>query len=173
MTTHGSEDARPSEGSDPSGAVSVTIDASYRVSDVRVVDRPEARTPDGLAQAVAGAYEAAMAARLERLRALRPPRPAGERPVPVATLLTVRRPTAEDLTRHRIRKESPTLPQHGDPGEVTGVSRNDCVHVTLPPAQPRGTVTADPGWLANAQTANIASALVEAFTDAYRQRDHA
>ena len=162
----------PTEGTDPTGALTVTIDPTNRVVDARVEEATAVRTPEGLAEAFAAAYATAVAARLRQRRGSRAPRPEGHRPVAVATRPVFRRPTPEQLERHRVRQESATRTRRGHPGEVEGVSGNDCVHVTLAPAQPTGTVTADRGWLANARTTNIASALVEAFTDAYDKRDH-
>lgn len=173
MTSDQSDRGQPTEGRDPSGAVSVTLDPAFRVIDVRISERPESRDPDELSRAFSTAYAVAMNTHIERARGDEPPPASGARPVALAPVLTLRPPTAADLERHSIREESFTTTRRGNPGEVTGVSRNDCVHVTLPPAQPRGTITTDPGWLAHAQTANIASALVEAFADAYRQRDNA
>jgi hypothetical protein len=162
---------RPTEGTDRTGVLTVTIDPTNRVVGAQVSEGPDVRTPEGLALAFEAAYAAAVAARLQR-REAREPRPESQRPVAVATRPVFHRPTPEQLNRHRIRHESASRPRRGRPGQVEGVSGNDCVHVTLAPAQPTGTVMADRGWLANAQTVNIASALVEAFTDAYDKRDH-
>ena len=160
----------PADGTDPSGAVTVTIDPTNRVTAVRLSNDERIRTSAGLAEAFESAYSAALANRLKRSRAARPPRPA-TRPRAVATRPVFRRPTPEQLQRHRIRTETPRTAARSSPGQVVGVSANDCVQVTLAPAQSSGTVVADPGWLANASPSNIASAITEAFHAAYVERD--
>lgn len=161
----------PADGTDPSGAVTVTIDPTNRVTAVRVSEAEKIRTPAGLAEAFDEAYSAALAHRLASSRPARTPR-STSRPRAVATRPVFRRPTAEQLQRHRIRNETPRTTQRSSPGQVVGISANDCVQVTLAPAQTSGTVAADPGWLANAGPSNIASAITEAFNAAYAERDN-
>ncbi|MBA3781479.1 MAG: hypothetical protein H0X12_06440 [Nocardioides sp.] len=165
-----SANVEPAEGADPTGAITVTIGATRRVSAVRVSENATIRTPDGLAQTLAEAYSAALTAQLEASRRERPRRDPGQRPKPVATLPTFQRPTREQLSRHRIREESRNIPR-ATPGDAVGISSNECVTVTLIPAQPVGPVTADAGWLANASLDNLASAITEAFQNAYTERD--
>ena len=160
---------RPTQGAAPSGALTVSIDAGYRVVSVNVFKNDEVRRPESLDRSFRAAYTAAVSARL----AGRPERPVRTvRPTPVRPRVTFTRPTPEMLQRHRIRTESPRTRLPGTPGEVTGVSNNDCVSVTLDPAQPIGRIVADPGWLANAGLSSIASAITEAFQHAYDRRDH-
>jgi hypothetical protein len=160
---------RSSQGAAPSGALTVSIDDAYRVVGVNVFQHDEIRRPESLDLSFRAAYTAAVRARV----AERPERPVrAVRPTAVGARLTFTRPTPEMLQRHRIRTESPRTRAPGAPGEVTGASDNDCVHVTLDPAQPIGRIVADPGWLANARLSSIASSITEAFQHAYDRRDH-
>lgn len=152
-------------------AATVTIDEAYRVVAVRLVEDEKIRSPEGLAETFAAAYTAALRAHLESMRRDRPLSTPGTRPRAVATLLTFERPTTEQLSRHRIREESRDLPR-ARTGDATGISTNDCVRVTLAPAQPIGPVDADRGWLAHAHLPNIAKAITEAFQAAYTEREN-
>ena len=160
----------PAEGVDGSGAVTVRIDGAHRVTAVRVSESANIRTPDALARTFAEAYSAALAAQLASARPDRPKREPGQRPKPVATLPTFQRPTREQLSRHRIREESRQTAR-AMTGDAVGVSSNECVQVSLAPAQPVGAVSADPGWLANASLDNLSRAVTEAFQNAYSVRD--
>lgn len=158
------------DGVDPSGALTVTIDATHRVVSVRVSESVNVRTPDALARTFAEAYSAALTAQHANARQDRPGREPGQRPKPIATLPTFQRPTREQLTRHRIREESRHAPR-ASAAPAIGISSNECVEVSLAPAQPVGALTADPGWLANAALDNLARAITEAHENAYAVRD--
>jgi len=163
----------PSEGNDPDNALTVVIDPTLRVTAVHVHLVDKVRQPSALADAVKAAYAAAMAARLPKResteRSSRAPRSvASAAPVTIVPGQV----RAEMLDRHRIRRESKLVAAAPFGfGEATGISGNECVTVTLPPASSSGAVSADPGWLQNASAANLAKAVAEAFTDAYQRRD--
>ena len=171
-TTDRPEPANPlgppvAEAIDPTGSVTVAIDADNRLVGV-VVNRVDGiRTPADLTTAVSTAhriavvdgYVAALAGLADGCtaggafdgpQARAPPRAAqparGARPV--------------------ARRWAPG--RHV--GIVTGASDNDCVSVELVVAQPVGVVGAEPGWLANAAANHIAAAVVQAFRRAYQER---
>lgn len=163
----------PATGLDEAGRVSVTVDPTDRVTEVRILaDAPELRQPEGLRDAV---DQAARAARLARIDALRPPRVRGRaRPQaaraedqPVVAVQnrmgTGWAPDPASLVRHHYDTE--------DLGPATGVSDNDCVTVTVGIASSSGVVTADPGWLANARVSAVEQAITQAYDEAYRKRD--
>lgn len=55
--------------------------------------------------------------------------------------------------------------------QALGRSRNDCVHVRLDPASSRGRIVfVDQGWLSQSTASTLASAITEAFQDAYDKR---
>ena len=158
----------PSTGQDPAGAVTVTVDAVLRVVAVDVHRADAVRDPAALRETIDAAYGAAVAARLPRAEAVTRTGP----PVARGLRLDVRRPTAEQLAAHRLRRQGAAEEPRGPrTTAATGVSDNDCLTVTLPPAGPRGLVDADPGWLAQAPASKIRAALVQAFAAAYTERD--
>lgn len=158
----------PSTGQDPAGAVTVTVDALLRVVDVHVHRADAVRDPAVLRGTIDAAYGAAVAARFPAAEPVTRTRP----PVARGLRLDVRRPTAEQLAAHRLRRqgaaEEPRVPRTT---VASGVSDNGCLTVALPPAGPRGRVDADPGWLAQAPAGRIRAALVQAFAAAYTERD--
>lgn len=160
----------PTEGTDRTGALTVTIDPTLRVVGTEALHIDGLRTPAELGAAVASAYRAAITARLRRDA---PDQPRGARPVPVATPVRPDIRKDELLNRHYIFEATREQRRARRPasGVVTGRSRNDCVWVTLSPASAMGTVDADPGWLAQTTGSLLASALTEAFEDAYSERD--
>ncbi len=79
--------------------------------------------------------------------------------------------TGSGYVSTRTLSPHPTTQQEFGP--TPGVSDNDCVRVTLDIASSHGVVDADAEWLANAAATNIASAVTQAYTDAYGKRDEA
>lgn len=160
-------------------AIVVTLDASRRVSGVTINGLPDdLRTPDGLSAALWQAYLRAVTARSDGRRdtpgagdASHTPRPAGARPVAVAT-----------RTPPRARSEAFG---HVDPAELTefwrtatpepappgrrgvGASANGCVRVRLHSSDHFADLDLDPGWLRGARAGSVAAAVLEAFEDAY------
>lgn len=148
-------------GTTADGTLSVTVDGSQRVVGVEVHAIEPVRSASALDDAVAAAYRAALV---------------GDDPAP-ATLPVARRvrrisaaPRADLLERHQIRyQDTGRRPQ--PPSAVTGTSVNGCVSVGLGPSGPRGSVTADAGWLAQTSATRLSTAVAEAFHDAYARRD--
>ena len=155
------------EATDPTGSVTVAIDADNRLVGV-VVNRVDGiRTPDELTTAVSTAHRIAV---VEGYVATTPAARTGARPVARSAFLRpVFRP--EMLNRHEVRAASRAEGRRArQVGTVTGTSDNDCVWVELVVAQPVGVVGAEPGWLANAAANHIAAAVVQAFRKAYQER---
>lgn len=154
-------------GEDPSGAITVHVDEKGLVREVRLGTLPdELREADrltlafgqALTRAHANAYPPAPPpAGAEVVRARRPQRP--ER----ASI----RPLVEEALR---RGHQPVATGRRPIGGETGVSRNDCVSVTLDRTGPSGAPTFDQGWLRQAIEKNVAAAITEAFTAAYEKR---
>ena len=140
--------------------VTVSVDGSHRVVGVRVHSVEPVRTTSALADAVAAAYRTALA---------------GDDPPP-RTMPVARRirrisaaPRPELLERHQVRYRQP-VPARSN-ASATGYSANGCVLVDLAPSGPRGTVSADAGWLAQTTADRLAAAVTEAYHDAYARRD--
>ncbi|GAB3256759.1 hypothetical protein [Nocardioides dilutus] len=160
----------PSTGAAPDGSVRVTIDPLLRVVAVQVHVADGLRTDASLNQALAGAYRNALATRVTPSPDALPPDalPGAPRPVARRVRRVSARATPERLERHQVRHQPRSSARLSRP--VTGRSDNDCVTVTLAPANPRGVVTADPGWLAQTTAPRLSGALTEAFLDAYSRR---
>lgn len=166
---------KPATGSDQSGAVTVTVDPTNRVTSVVVSGLDdELREPAGLDRRVRQAAAVARARRLEDsrpadLRAERDTPPVPRRPSPtrhrIANLMrSGRQPELPDFAEVRRLRLSPVA-------ATTGISRNTCVTVLLGPGSSDGDVSADPGWLATASIGQISNAVTQAFDDAYGKRD--
>ncbi|KRC52902.1 MULTISPECIES: hypothetical protein [unclassified Nocardioides] len=158
-------------GDEPTGAVTVTVDATDRVRQVEVRERDSVHDPAALAAAVEHAYRAAVMDRLEALypdRGLDPDRRIagldGHPPI-----RTVENRQGQHVARPRAPRSTALLERRFSPTE--GISANECVTVTLALASSWGPVVADPGWLANARPSNVGDAITQAFADAYRKRD--
>lgn len=158
-------------GDEPTGAVTVTVDATDRVSHVEVRERDSIHDPAGLAAAVEHAYRAAVMNRLAARypdRGLDPDRQvAGLHGHP--PIRTVENRQGVHVAQPRAPRATSLLERRFSPTE--GISANECVTVTLGLASSWGPVAADPGWLANARPTNIGDAVTQAFADAYRKRD--
>ena len=150
-------------------SVQVTLDPPRRVAHVQVLRTEAVGTPEALDAAVTAAYRAALAAQ----RRTPDGRSRRERPVALATPVTLPPRTPGSYDRHRVREASKAerASRRGTPGEVSGRSTNDCVTVTLGPASAAGRVGADPGWLRTATSSAISRAVTEAFAAAYAERD--
>ncbi len=156
-------------GSDPSGSVSVAVDAGGRVEDVRVSFGEESlRREQAFVEAFDRAWAAARAAAL-------PPAP----PAPEGQPLRARRLTRPERVPLRTLVEPHVgrayRPPVGTAGTVIeggeqGTSDNDCVHVVLD-AGPGGRLTLDQGWLSNATGTQVGHAVRQAFAAAYRTRE--
>ncbi len=154
-------------GEDPTGSVSVRVDADGLVRDVTLRPLPEelrdaARLTlafdQALTRAHANAYPPAPPPDgAEVVRARRPQRP--DR-VPLRTLV-------EEAMR---RGHQPVASGRRPIGGERGVSRNDCVSVELDRTGPSGAPSFDQGWLRQAPEKNIAAAILEAFAAAYETR---
>lgn len=163
----------PASGLDDTGAVSVTIDATNRVTGVTVNPLAEPlRDPTALATAVSRAHLAAITSKLpdrtsspaaRRPRRARAPQPAAW--VPLDNILESGRPFDGDAHLHAPPGLAEPLERH------VGHSRNECVTVVLDLGSPTGTPEIDGGWLRQAAHVNVSTALTQAFLDAYRERD--
>jgi hypothetical protein len=151
-------------GTSVDGALTVTVDPLLRVVAVQVHTVDELRTDKALDTALSGAYRNALAARVTP----RDPSPGAARPVARKVRRVSARATPARLTRHEVRRRPQPPALRARP--VTGSSDNQCVTVTLAPAAPRGSVTADPGWLAQTTATRLSGALTEAFLDAHSRR---
>ncbi|PUA83038.1 hypothetical protein [Nocardioides currus] len=162
----------PATGQDPTGRVQVTVDPSNRVTNVQVATLDDGlRSPGALAIAVRDAFDDAS---VQRHLAGRAGRPASTAPRTVEVpVRPTRRPQMDpnpnrqpnlDLLRDRGHTPDLTI-------SAVGISRNECVQVTLLPASSAGEVeVVEPGWLANASTGQVSNALTEAFEAAYENR---
>lgn len=161
----------PSSDVGPSVAdsIQVDVDGDGRVVGVRIAALPEAlRVPLRLAAAFRAALAHALAAALPaatgvrdadgKVRATRVTSP-GHRPFRQLVEEALARPPAG----------GPVDPGPL-PGHERGVSDNDCVTVVLDVSGPGGDLLADAGWLSQATSANVAAAITQAFTAAYRER---
>ena len=163
----------PATGLDQSGRVSVTVDPTDRVIDVRIVsDAPEIRQPEGLRVAV---DQAARAARLARVDALRPARARGrERPQAARTkeqpVVAVQRLDGP-AGRRTPPAWSRTTTTRRTWARRRGSPTTTASPVTVGIASSSGVVTADAGWLANARVSAVEQAITQAYEQAYRKRD--
>jgi hypothetical protein len=149
----------------------VDVDRTHRVVGVRI-----ARLPDELRESAAldRAFREALARGLAEER---PPAPleldAAGRPVVRRVQLPARRPLRELVAE--AARGGHTMPPRGSeplPGGERGVSDNDCLEVVLDAAGQGGSLTAEPGWLRQATAPNVATAITQAFTAAYQERDN-
>ena len=152
-----------------SDAIRVDLDREGRVRTVQVTALPDAlRDGDTLARAFRAAMAQALAADL-------PPAPlaldASGRPRAARVTLPERRPlrdlVREAMDRQPVASSGTAVRSFG--GEQ-GASDNGCVTVVLDPAGPGGDLTFDAGWLRQATPTNLAAAITQAFTAAYRER---
>jgi hypothetical protein len=156
-------------------AVVVTLDASRQVSGISIAALPdELRTPAGLTAALRRAYLDAVGVRLdERLGA--GARPRGEKPV--ARTARTPAPATSGSYGHVPHEElvefwKREVPPAGLPlGREVGVSSNRCVQVRLHTTDHFADIDLDPGWLRSARVSAVAAAVLEAFQDAYMQRN--
>lgn len=161
---------QPTEASDPAGAVTATVDPTLRVLRVQVNRLEAVRTPAALTEAFEAAYRAALSRRVRRSED-RSGSSSAARPVARRIRRISPAPTPELLDRHETRYRDRGLAPARRRGEVVGTSRNECVSVTLPAANPRGLLDVDPGWLAVTTRSRLSGAITEAFADAYARRD--
>lgn len=165
---------RPVSAEDRESTIRATVDPTGRVLDVAVLAASRVQTPDDLRSALDDALRAARAALANGGRAPAPRDPHRELP------------TAQGPGRREIqsianwmgtgwRPDPASLRVHAfetrDLSPTQGISDNQCVTVTLDIASTQGAIDVDPGWLRQAEPANIGRALTQAFTDAYRKRD--
>ncbi|MBJ7359406.1 hypothetical protein [Nocardioides sp.] len=157
-------------------AVDVTLDANRQIAGVVIRALPdELRSPDGLKAALHRAYLDAVGARLdERLGSTG--RSRGERPVARADRTPA--PPRSERYGHVPHDElvefwkRPTALEPRDPGaRDTGSSSNGCVHLTLHTTDHFADIDVDPGWLRTANVSSVATAVLEAFADAYTTRN--
>jgi len=152
-----------------SDSIHVELDDEGRVTDVRIATLPDGlRRPDLLAAAFREAVARTLAAALPtapevrdasgRVRAARVTRPQ-HRPFRQLVEAALDRPPAGGAA-----------PGGRLPGHERGVSDNDCVTVVLDVSGPGGDLLVDAGWLRQARPANVAAAITQAFTAAYRER---
>jgi hypothetical protein len=146
-------------------AMRVTVDRQLRVRRVVVADVDQLRTEGSVRRAFDDAYRAALVEQLDIQ-----PVPRRDRPVARRVRRVAPTPTPERLDRHQTRYREAFRPRTRRAGEVTGTSVNGCLSVTVPPAQPRGVIDADPGWLAVTTRSRLGAAITEAFADAYSRR---
>jgi hypothetical protein len=162
-------DDSPAAGTDPDGAVTLTLDPTLRILRAEVGRIDLVRTEDALNSALTSAYAVALSGRAAHADPADTPH--GEPPQPRRLRLEVRRPTPEMLARHQVRERANARPRPRFPREERGTSANGCLAVTLPVASPRGPVEVDHGWLQLANSAQLGAALTEAYNDAYSRRD--
>ena len=168
--------AMPTPTTTSTTAVVVNLDASRQVSGISITALPEdLRTPAGLTAALRRAYLDAVGARLdERLGSgTRPPRreargarraharPAG--PTPTATSRT------SELVEFWKRDVAVAVPANRARGR--GSPPTECVRVRLHTTDHFADIDLDPGWLQSARVSSVAAAVLEAFQDAYTQRN--
>jgi hypothetical protein len=171
----------PASGQDSSGAVTVTVDPTNRITDVAVRGRADhLRTPELLAGAVDEAAGAARAARLHASRAgsdaepTKPTKPAGR---PVARPLALGVQPVENFQKTgttpsgRLRGTSGQYLYRDLDGGAVGESDNGCVTVVLDLASSHGRLHVDGGWLASARSKLLGAAITQAYRNAYRKQD--
>ncbi len=171
----------PAHGQDSSGAVTLTVDPTNRITDVAVRGPADhLRTPELLAVAV---DEAAGAARAARLRASRAESDAdaeaasrrAERPVARPLVLAVQ--PVENFQENgttpsgRLRGTSSQYLYRDLDGGAVGQSDNGCVTVVLDLASAHGRLHVDSGWLASARCKPLGAAITQAYRNAYRKQD--
>lgn len=173
--------AMPAPSATSTAAVGVSLDTSRQVSAVTVRALPEElRTPDGLQAALHRAYLDAVGARLdERLGSSGATR--GEKPV-ARSARTPGPPRSERYghvpheelvefwKRPPAEQPAPTTRETRETRE-SGVSANGCVRLTLHTTDHFADIDIDPGWLRTANVSSVATAVLEAFADAYTQRN--
>jgi hypothetical protein len=168
----------PVTGTDESASLQVTIDSTRRVIGVTAGRLPDVlRRPEGLDHAVRRAHTDAVMDKIEaglrasgRIDATAPRRTAAYGPgaaPQVAELYPDFGHGPVDLELYR----SFVGHQAADRSKGSGSSDNHCVTVTLDAAGPCGLVEADPGWLSQARSTQVAAAVLQAFEAAYRERD--
>lgn len=169
---------RSAIGRDSTGALTVTVDPTNRITQVAVTGSADRlREPGLLAAAV---DEAAGAARAARLAASRPDDPARGDGTGVPVAQRAKRYVHEvenfqetgRVPSGALRGSSARFAWHAL-SPAAGSSHNACVTVTLDLASAHGRIDVDRGWLANARPAGIGSAITEAYADAYRKQDRA
>lgn len=156
-------------------AVLVSLDASRQVSGIAIRALPDdLRTEDGLRTALRRAFLDAVSARLdERLGSTG--RPRGERPVARAARTPA--PPQKERYGHLEHEDlvefwkRPALAHLEPVAPETGASANGCVHVTLHTTDHFADIDLDPGWLRTANVSSVATAVLEAFEDAYTKRN--
>ena len=170
---------RPVTGQDETGTLLVTVDPPVGSSGWPAARLDESlRRPAGLAHAVRRAHTDAVMDGIELgLRAqgrVDPRAPRRNHAVasgPPPSMAELHpdfgyAPVDEALFRSLSARPGPR-----PDGPAVGHSDNQCVTVTLDAAGPCGDVDIDPGWLANAAPAAVATAVQQAFTAAYEKRD--
>jgi len=154
--------------------VAVALDGDRQVSAITIDALPDAlRTPEGLSSALHRAYLDALSERLDQR--LGGPSRSGERPVADATR-TPAPPRREDFGQlddaalTEFWKRPVPEPREVGRREV-GVSQNRCVSAVLHTTDHFADLDIDPGWLRTARVSAVATAVLEAFEDAYTQRN--
>jgi len=149
--------------------ISVEVDgARFTRVEISALD-DQLRDVGGLAEAFDRAYARAL---LEDT----PPAPAvavasGVRPAGPVIMGRPPKPTPHAEPRWDLINQASRL---GPDAPLTAVGRsgNDCLHVRLDLASSRGRlVDVDAGWLRQATTSTLTSAIQQAFADAYEKRD--
>ena len=155
--------------------VVVTLDASQQVSGIAIAALPEElRTPEGLGAALRRAYLDAVTTRLDER--LGPPGRSARKPLAMTGARTAP-PPRSDRFGHLPAEELTEFWQAEVPQPVAlprrdvGVSGNDCVRVRLHTTDHFADIDLDPGWLQSARVSAVATAVLEAFEDAYAQRN--
>jgi hypothetical protein len=165
----------PISAQDVSGTLILTIDPTRRVVGVFTPDLDDTlRTPAALAAACAQAFRRAVSAQISAndpgLAAF-----SGPPVIPEPRERPRRRVVFDDpiAAGRTVRPEYWALEgsRRGRRNDV-GLSDNRCVTVTLKRCNEFGTIEADAGWLTHADPAAVGSSVHQAFTAAYRRRDH-
>jgi len=155
--------------------VAVALDSDRQVSAISIDALPDQlRTPEGLSTALHRAYLDALTERLDQ-RLGGPRTPTGQRPVADATRTPA--PPRRDDFGHlddgaltEFWKRPVPEPREIGRREV-GVSQNRCVSAVLRTTDHFADLDIDPGWLRTARVSAVATAVLEAFEDAYTQRN--
>lgn len=163
---------KPTTATDSQTGVGSTIDPTNRVVGTHVTRlTDDLRHGPTLATAVDRAYRAAVLTRMaasdsDDRRRREPPtaRQASAEWIPLDDILESGREfVPPDFHAARNRRRTFRADE--------GISRNECVTVVLDLGGSNGSLTFDNGWLRQAEAANVASAITQAFQDAYRKRD--
>ena len=170
---------RPVTGQDETGTVLVTVDPTRRVVGVASGRLDESlRRPAGLAHAVRRAHTDAVMDGIElglraqgRVDPRAPRRSRAFAPGPPPSMAALHPDFGYTTVDEALFRSLSGRPGARRGGRTVGISDNQCVTVTLDAAGPCGDVDADPGWLANAGPAAVATAVQQAFTAAYEKRD--